>query len=407
MSNAYAEPTSGERSVAQKANTRLVAEFAIGTNGQLLLAPVRVAKERCQFAVDSGAALTVLDQRFSDELTSVAGNVGLANSAGLVSAQLFECPDLAIGAATIELPGPVACCDLQPLRVATGLPILGVLGMDFLRSQIVQIDFDTGTLRFLDDGRDLSDYGEAHSLRCDRGHRPYLRCDLPGATHEWFLLDTGSTSKTLRAVVFDRLVDLQHLTLGTQSTVATVSGNVTVSTGQLSQLGVGSFFHQRVVVGRDASESSLGIDYLSRFLVTFDFPRQMVYLSASKRHASPDDSRIIGFTLTTEDGEVRVKSVSTGGPAAEAGIEAGDVILQARRQPLQGKDLFEVREIFNSGYQRSIELCLRRGRRVFSVVVTARDRFAEIDESAEQPTPIRANASPHGLKPSASAFETH
>ena len=161
-----------------------------------------------------------------------------------------------MGAAAIELPGPVACCDLQPIRRATGLPVQGILGMDFLRSQVVQIDFDSGKLRFLGDGHNLGNYGHAHSLRCDAGDRPYLRCDLPRVACEWFLLDTGATSKTLRAAVFDRLAALNEIALGTQSTAATVSGDVTVATGQLSRMSVGSFSHEGTNSVRDARENS-------------------------------------------------------------------------------------------------------------------------------------------------------
>ncbi|HVX60053.1 MAG TPA: aspartyl protease family protein [Pirellulales bacterium] len=405
--SAHAEPTLGDPLAEQRESSRLVAEFDIGTNGRLLLVPVRVANEECQFVVDTGASLTALDQRFSAKLTSVAGSVGLANSAGVVSAQLFECPHLAVGAAAIELPGPIACCDLQPMRRATGLPIQGILGMDFLRSQVVQIDFDEGKLRFLGDGRKLSDYGQAHVLRCDAGGRPYLRCDLPRVACEWFLLDTGATSKTLRAAVFDRLAALNEIALGTQSTAATVSGDVTVATGKLSRMRVGSFSHEGMIFARDARESSLGIDYLRRFLLTLDFPRHTAYLAASKRHESPDDSRFIGFALTTEDGTVQVKSVLAAGPAAEAGVEAGDIILQARRQPLQGKDLFQVREALTCVRQNSLELCLLRAGRVLHVMVIPRDRFAEFHEGADRSRPTAANALRHGESPSAAAAQIH
>jgi predicted aspartyl protease len=400
LTNAEAQVSSAGRQIGWKASPHILAEFDVGTDGRLLLVPVRVTDEECQFVVDTGASLTLLDQSLRGKMASAVGSAGLAAAAGIAPALLYTCPELAIGSIAVELPGPVACCDLGPIRRATGLPIQGVLGMDFLRSQIVQIDFDSGKLRFLNESKKLDRYGEPHALECDAGNRPYLCCGLPGVPREWFLLDTGATGKSLRAAVFDRLVDGQQLAVGVQSTAATVSGDVTCATGKLARLRIGSFSHEGIIVARDARVSSLGIDYLNRYLLTLDLPRQTAYLSPAKRHESPDDPRIIGLTLTAEDGEVRVKSVTPGGPAATAGVEAGDIILLAGRRPVCGSDLFEFREALIAGDRPSIELCLNRGGRILNVIVTRQDRFAMKDENALCPASGRANNLKLGSRPS-------
>lgn len=387
-----AQPAEDSCHAERNQNLHVVAEFDVGTNGRLLLVPVRVAGEECTFVVDTGASLTLLDQSLSGKLASAIGAARLATATGIAPAQLFECPDLAIGSLAVQSPGLVACCELQSIRRATGLPIQGVLGMDFLRSQIIQIDFDAGKLRFLDDGQELGGCGEAHALQFGADRRPYLYCGLPSVRGEWFLLDTGATGKTLQAAVFDRLAEQEELVLGMPSTAATVSGEITDATGKLSCIRTGSFSHEGIIVARDARLSSLGLDYLRRYLLTLDFPRQTAYLSAGKRHESPDDSHVIGFTLASEEGRVQVKSVSPDGSAVAAGVKVGDIILRAGGKQMQGKDLFDVREALAAEDQRPIQISLSRRGRILDVVVTPQDRFAVKEEGALRPGTFRWNA---------------
>lgn len=58
--------------------------------------------------------------------------------------------------------------------------------------------------------------------------------------------------------------------------------------------------------------------------------------------AFPDHYVGVGVELTMEAAGARVVRVLPGGPAAEGGLEPGDVVLEVEGQPVRGKALAEI-----------------------------------------------------------------
>ena len=78
----------------------------------------------------------------------------------------------------------------------------------------------------------------------------------------------------------------------------------------------------------------VGIGALKRYVVTFDFPGERLFL---KRYdAAPADLDTYdrsGMRIETEPAGFRVVSVAAGTPAAEAGLHPGDVIVAVDGRP--------------------------------------------------------------------------
>ncbi len=66
----------------------------------------------------------------------------------LVSEFLFESPEAFLGPFGIQDCGEVICTDLRMLSLVDGKKISGIIGMNFLKNYVVQIDFDNGRLSF-------------------------------------------------------------------------------------------------------------------------------------------------------------------------------------------------------------------------------------------------------------------
>jgi hypothetical protein len=259
--------------------TNLPAEISINRGagrGDFLTVVLRLANGRdYPFVVDTGSPGTLLPKSAEPHLGK---RVGKQKIHTLDSAsewvQLYTAPSLYIGNTSL----------VTAHTIGTWNDPLGVLGMDCLAHYCIQIDFEAGKLRFLDPERvDTSDLGQCFgltSLRYAYIHHPPLfakkSTDL--------LLDTGlPIDGMVSAPEFKRVAREQNA-----YPIPTIKDGVPV--GLTSSMlcfpkcawGDNSYYNLVLEPGRP---DILGLRFLARHLVTFNFPKQVVYFKA--RSANP------------------------------------------------------------------------------------------------------------------------
>lgn len=111
-----------------------------------------------------------------------------------------------------------------------------------------------------------------------------------------------------------------------------VGGDVTGSIGRIESLKIGdlelgniatSFPDRRGVDG----DGSIGMGLLRKFLVTFDYNNECLYLKPNKTFDKPTEFSMTGLSIVPDDeGRLRVHSVIPHSPADDAGIQAGDLL---------------------------------------------------------------------------------
>lgn len=127
-----------------------------GPGEAALLVPVRInGSGPYDFILDTGATLTCVDRRMADslELPEARGRIGLGTGirGGTGSMRLVEIDSVAVGEARAE--GLTGCAlDLEQFR-ATGLEVHGLLGLNFLTSFRVTLDFGAQRLILSDPAR--------------------------------------------------------------------------------------------------------------------------------------------------------------------------------------------------------------------------------------------------------------
>jgi hypothetical protein len=277
---------------------------------------------------------------------------------------------VAIAGRSVRSDRPVIAVDLEGMRRASNEKILGVIGMDVLRSCRVQIDFDSGRIRFLRElPEDAAELGEQFPLRIGNDGVPYLRGSLGRGSHEWFVLDSGAMGNSLAAAAFDEMLERKEIQLGTSFASVTAAGELRGARGRMAEFRVGQFRHAGLRFAR-METSSLGLRYLARFQVLLDFPGKSIYLREGDHFDLPEPNATSGLTLNWIDGTATVTAVTAGGAGEKAGAQCGDAIVKIDGKTAGTDDPFALRQILTLNPGRRVALTIRRGDRVMDLVLT-------------------------------------
>jgi hypothetical protein len=160
-----------------------------------------------------------------------------------------------------------------------------------------------------------------------------------GGVSGWYSIDTGAGNAL---TFFTPTVERLHLRDAFTPSVTMVTG---LSVGgythgvlvRLPRVDIGPFSFEQVVaeLSLDAdgyfaasqNAGNLGGELWRRFTVTLDYANGCMYLTANDAFNVPFAGPRSGLVPAVVDGAVKVIYVLEGGPAAEAGVHAGDTIV--------------------------------------------------------------------------------
>jgi C-terminal processing protease CtpA/Prc len=119
---------------------------------------------------------------------------------------------------------------------------------------------------------------------------------------------------------------------------------------------------------------TVGGGLLRRFDITFDYGRQRLYFQPNANFNRPDAYDRAGLWLNRADAGFQVMDVVAGGPAAEAGLKAGDTIVAVDGQAAKELILPDVRtRLKESPPGTRVRLTVRSGEGAREVTVVLRD----------------------------------
>ena len=302
--------------------------FKVATDGGPLLLPVDIQGKRYFFALDTGASRSFYDTSLRFTLGAPSRTlVKVVTASNNVELQEFRSPPAKLGRLDLPANMPICCLDMEGLRKIWGEEVYGILGMDVLKNYIVRINFDRGEVTFL------------RSVDPDPGKRvpiffrkncPHVVLEIPGlAKKELFLLDTGwgTFNGTFHSAVFATLAKERRLSLNNPLEVRTPSGISTQRSGCVEAISLGGYDHKKLRFC-EAGLNTLGRGYLSRYVVTFDFPNSVIYLKKGQNFDRSDVVGQTGMSILRRKGVTWVMSVDDSSPAALAGIRPQDVLLE-------------------------------------------------------------------------------
>jgi hypothetical protein len=149
------------------------------------------SREPLHLLLDSGAEVSVIDLSAARRLSLPLGaKVGVS---GVGSATEGYWPQaLSASAGGVALPGKYLALDLSQASAGCERHVDGLVGLDFFRGRIVQIDFDAGKIRILKTA-DLEGTHECLPMET-RPSGLIVKGSVESHSPQWLRLDTGCAS---------------------------------------------------------------------------------------------------------------------------------------------------------------------------------------------------------------------
>lgn len=249
--------------------------------GNWLFVPIRLNNgERVWFFADTGTSWTILSKSLKSKIARREEKHRVTHDTNSGGAPMSE-GQLFLGNTRVVIRSNVRARDFTVLSLVAGRRIDGILGMDFLGHYCVQLDFETRKVRFLDpDSLDKSELGKSYPLKI-KYNCPFINhvALIPGASTN-SLIDTGLMyDGQVEKVQFSGHYFMQirnwfvmhfpfarklhrHLLIPECTWDGETYDALKVDVGSIKRVG----------------PNIIGLRFLARHLVTFDFPNGVMYL---------------------------------------------------------------------------------------------------------------------------------
>jgi len=262
-----------------RATPAVLAEFPFEFRDGMLWVQVAVpqSEKPLNFLLDTGAGASVINLNTAKQAgLALGGAITVRGVQTTLTAYRLESVSAKVGG--VPLPTDYLAVDLAKLGKACDCCVDGLIGADFFRGKIVQIDFDTQEIRIL-----------KNSVKSDEGLplqlRPCGMClpiTVDGHTRQWVRLDTGCASAlqwVASAVHFNQCVSQTAIGL---TAISIPQTQTTVGIGKQSFQKVPTGLHDKAIFAGEAG--LLGNGLLSQFsTVTIDAKAGRVFL---QKHSS-------------------------------------------------------------------------------------------------------------------------
>ena len=346
------------------------AEFTFAKGQSPLFVPVQWGTRTYDFVLDTGCTGTILDLSFRTQLGEPTGRRTISSVANPIATEIFAAPNAFVGSFNLADCGDVMCADLKGFARMVGRDVHGVLGMDVLKKHVIQIDFDEGRIAFLDNEQtEQRDWGLEFPITYNGMKMPQMRLAVGGRPELDFVVDTGCDTSGALAKDNFRLAVAKDGLKPVRTSMFAVAGTVKSRQVRVEYANAGPLEYRGLIFS-EAKGNLLGLDFLSRHVVTFDFPNDRVYLRKGESFGKRDEAGMCGVSLVRSEGRTVVSGIWRKGPAAKAGIRVGDAILELDGQSANAFERWQIRDLLRSSHGKQIAMTIQRGSRIKNMVVT-------------------------------------
>ncbi len=347
-----------------------------------ILVNVTVGNSRpLPFILDTGDQLAIIDLDRAKELgLTLQGDIQSGGAGGqvlhgsYVRGSSFTIPGVNRFSQPLTLAFP-----LKNLEAPLGHEVDGVIGGDFIKEFVVEIDYQSHVVRLYDkDTFRYSGHGESIPIEMNAENHPVIEAEVTPeggqALQGKFLIDIGSSASL---ALYSPFVSRHNLLGPKLKTIramgaAGIGGEMRARIGRVAELKIGDFrlsepvtFFSQDKAGVFASSSAqgnIGEQILSRFNLFLDYSHSRIILEPNKDFGqpfAPADPGLVLEGVGSDFKTFRVLDVLENSPASEAGLRKRDVITAVDGRPASSLSLNEITEMFERAGTYSLDV--RRG----------------------------------------------
>jgi hypothetical protein len=271
-----------------------------------LFIPVQVNNsEPLWFVLDSGSSSTLLNKRVVNTLKLKVEGTGEAEGAGEGKDRALLASGVTLKLSGIRLTNQqLPAIDFKELEAALGRKIDGLLGYDFIRHFVVEVDYEARLIKIHNAAKyRYRGRGESLAITTEDGH-PHVRLKFTLPAREplegKFIVDGGAGGATMEfAVPFIQAHKLLDTVQPMDShSAAGIGGRVNIRYGRGKSIRLGRFLLENPVVGFPQANKGafanrkiaglIGAKLLSRFTVIYDDRRHRIIFEPNSSFSRPE-----------------------------------------------------------------------------------------------------------------------
>jgi predicted aspartyl protease len=371
-----------------------VVAVPIEVEDERLYVPVEVGGLTRSMVLDTGVSSTILDTDTAAALGLDAGQLQPLTGVGTRTSTVGAVNSLRllVGAVPLDARSPRVVPIDATLSAYTGRHVPGIIGAQFFGEHTVTIDFSARRMEVGPVGTSEVPPGAIAVPITVEGGIPFAMATLETAGGERVsmrvLVDLGAKATLLvtepflaRSGLSARAGPAVRSLLG-----AGVGGPTRYDFVRAGELRLGGAAVKAPVVGlsvggtlRSADyDALLGLRFLRRFKVTFDYARSRLVLVPGPDVAEPETFDASGLYLCARGDGLRrfeVEEVAPGSPADQAGLVRGDVVVEVNGAPIGATTLAALRRTLSGEPGTKVRLGLRRRAGPVLATLTLRPRL--------------------------------
>jgi hypothetical protein len=367
-----------------------LAEVPMSVIYNLPLLELRFANgQQGTFIVDSGFDVNIVDAGFAAQLgLKVEDPEKVLQPGGEIEMGLIK--DFAFTLGELEVAGlsaqsaPIAAIGSTLL----GHPVNGILGHEFLQRYVVRFDYPEQRFALFPIGTNLANDGfRSVPVRIDEGE-VFVQFAIQQEGYSQHTaeikFDTGSTEAVSFALNFYEDAQLESTAPNYLPTVGVGAGGETDARRfALDNLYFADRKYQDVPAGavmaaggteRRAHAGVIGGLVLTRQVLVLDYPRKQILLGPEVVTGTmPRDRSGLWLVATENPHHAMVYQVYANTPAAEAGLQVGDIVTHINGQPAISESLWKSMQLLQQPCGTKLTLQVKHGEENREISLSLRD----------------------------------
>jgi len=307
--------------VSLYAEERALYKASFITESTGIFLPVQLDGRECSFLFDTGASFVVLDKSFRHlvakplSLKEAEARTGIKFASkhirtpnGEVKLEMYKAFPLRLGKLQIANRFPYLLADLKALWPFSGEKFCGILGVSFIRQFRWEIDFKKGEIKaYVGAEPYMQGYSARTPIFWSKARIPQVAVNFQGKEIA-FDIDTGDNgSGRMKKENLLFLQERSQILASQKQEIVTVSSLSMSKEYRLRSLSFANVLYPKVVM-QESAQNAIGLAFLKRHNIVFDFPFNMLYLQHHKDYAAKQELDKSGLRVVIQDEKLIVYS---------------------------------------------------------------------------------------------------